>query len=89
MTPATVERPGVWPPVPYGDAAVLGDGIDGFLLGQTAREDGFLQATYNGHPLYHYSGDSAPGDVNGQGVNDVWFAVDATDRSCRGCGSRR
>ncbi len=69
---------GIWPPVPYDDVAVLGDGIDGPLLGQTEREDGFLQATYNGHPLYRYSGDSAPGDVNGQGVNDVWFAVDAT-----------
>ena len=69
---------GIWPPVPYDDVAVLGDGIDAFLLGQTEREDGFLQATYNGHPLYRYSGDSAPGDVNGQGVNDVWFAVDAT-----------
>ena len=69
---------GIWPPVPYDDVAVLGDGIDAFLLGQTEREDGFLQATYNGHPLYLYSGDSAPGDVNGQGVSDVWFAVDAT-----------
>ena len=69
---------GIWPPVPYDDVAVLGDGIDAFLLGQTEREDGFLQATYNGHPLYLYSGDSAPGDVNGQGVSDVWFVVDAT-----------
>ena len=69
---------GIWPPVPYDDVAGLGDGIDASLLGQTEREDGFLQATYNGHPLYRYSGDSAPGDVNGQGVNDVWFAVDAT-----------
>ena len=69
---------GIWPPVPYDDVAVLGDGIDPFLLGQTEREDGFLQATYNGHPLYLYSGDSAPGDVNGQGVSDVWFVVDAS-----------
>jgi predicted lipoprotein with Yx(FWY)xxD motif len=69
---------GIWPPVPYDDVAVIGDGIDGSLLGQTERVDGFLQATYNRHPLYLYSGDSAPGDVNGQGVNDVWFAVDAT-----------
>ncbi len=69
---------GIWPPVPYGDVAVLGDGIDAFLLGQTEREDGFVQTTYNGHPLYLYSGDSAPGDLNGQGVSDVWFVVDAT-----------
>ena len=69
---------GIWPPVAYDDVAVLGDGVDGSLLGQTEREDGFLQAIYRGHPLYYYSGDSAAGDVNGQGVNDVWFAVDAT-----------
>lgn len=28
-------------------------------------------------PLYRFAGDSAPGDVNGQGVGDVWFAVSA------------
>jgi predicted lipoprotein with Yx(FWY)xxD motif len=26
-------------------------------------------------PLYYFAGDSAPGDVNGQGVGDVWFAL--------------
>src|SRR6266436_5358061 len=33
------------------------------------------QVEYNGHPLYTYSGDSAPGQTNGQGVGGVWFAV--------------
>ncbi len=33
------------------------------------------QVTYNGHPLYTYSGDSAPGQVNGDGVNGVWFVA--------------
>ena len=33
------------------------------------------QVTYNGHPLYTYSGDTAPGQVNGEGVNGVWFVA--------------
>jgi predicted lipoprotein with Yx(FWY)xxD motif len=33
--------------------------------------------TYNNWPLYHFAGDSAPGDTNGQGLNDVWFVVGA------------
>lgn len=36
------------------------------------------QVTYNGHPLYTYSGDSAPGQINGEGIGGVWF-VAATD----------
>lgn len=40
------------------------------------REDGAEQVTYGGWPLYHFAGDEAPGDTNGQGVNDVWFVVD-------------
>ncbi len=71
----------IWPPVVYDDTGVLGEGIDSSLLGDTAREDGgrvFPQATYNGRPLYTYSGDSAPGDVNGQGLDLVWFLIDAT-----------
>lgn len=27
------------------------------------------------HPLYAFAGDSAPGDINGQGIGDVWFLV--------------
>ncbi len=33
------------------------------------------QVEYNGHPLYTYSGDSAPGQTKGQGVGGIWFAV--------------
>ena len=71
----------IWPPVVYDDTGVLGEEIDSSLLGDTLREDGgwiFPQTTYNGRPLYIYSGDSAPGDVNGQGVDLVWFLIDAT-----------
>ena len=63
-----------WPPLVE---ATAGDGVDGSLLGTADRDDGSAQATYNGWPLYYFAGDSAPGDVNGQGVNDVWYVVDA------------
>ena len=41
------------------------------------REDDAAQVTYAGHPLYRYSGDTAPGDTNGNEVGDVWYAVNA------------
>lgn len=40
------------------------------------RDDGTTQVSYQGQPLYYYAGDSAPGDVNGDGVGGVWFAVE-------------
>ena len=55
-----------------------GDGLDESLLGTATRTDGAAQVTYNGWPLYYFSGDVAPGDTNGQGLNDVWWVVDAT-----------
>lgn len=61
-----------WPPV---GEVVAGDGVDEALVGTTTRNDGSVQATYGGWPLYYFAADSAPGDVNGQGINDVWFVV--------------
>ncbi len=71
----------LWPPVPHDDVGVLGDGVDASLLSQTERENGSIQAVYNGHALYRYSGDSGPGDVNGQGVNNTWCGIDVTGRA--------
>ena len=50
----------------------------GSMLGTGKGADGSTQVTYNGHPLYTYSGDSAAGQANGQGIGGVWFAVTAT-----------
>ena len=61
-----------WPPlVADGDPAV-GDGVDAALL--EVADGG--QVAYNGHLLYTFSGDSAPGDANGVGI-PAWFPVDA------------
>lgn len=63
-----------WPAVP-GDAAI-GSDVDIAMFGTAPRDDGSEQLTVNGMPLYLFAGDAAPGDTNGQGVNDVWFVVD-------------
>jgi predicted lipoprotein with Yx(FWY)xxD motif len=81
----TVDEPGVstcegacletWPPL-LSDGAPQSEGaVDPMLLGTLVRSDGSVQVTYGGWPLYFFAGDEAPGDINGQGVNDVWFVV--------------
>lgn len=62
-----------------------GDGITG-TLGTIQRDDGSTQVTLEGWPLYHYAADATPGDVNGQGVGNVWF-VARPDGSVPGAGS--
>jgi len=49
-----------------------GAGVTG-ALGTITGADGKLQVTLAGHPLYYFKGDSAAGDINGQGLNDVWY----------------
>jgi predicted lipoprotein with Yx(FWY)xxD motif len=54
--------PAYWPPVNGGlTAGPCGTGKAGMIK----RSDGSTQATYDGHPLYTYVGDSAPGQANG------------------------
>jgi predicted lipoprotein with Yx(FWY)xxD motif len=65
-----------WPPLLVEDGEpTAGEGLDSSLLGTVTRDDGTVQVTYNGWPLYYYAEDMAPGEANGQGVFDVWYAV--------------
>jgi predicted lipoprotein with Yx(FWY)xxD motif len=67
-----------WPPVK--GPAVAGAGVTG-KLGVISRSDGSKQATYDGHPLYTYVGDSAPGQNKGNGLNlsgGLWHEVTAS-----------
>ncbi|WP_306369465.1 hypothetical protein [Nocardiopsis sp. CC223A] len=69
-----------WPPLRTADgtdAARVGGGLSADLVGSVPRDDGAPQVTYDGRPLYTYTGDAAPGDVNGQAVGDTWYAVAA------------
>jgi predicted lipoprotein with Yx(FWY)xxD motif len=67
----------MWPPqmVP-GSVPAAGSGVTG-TLGTVASPIGGKQLTYMGWPLYTYSGDSAPGQANGQGSLGTWFAMSA------------
>ena len=67
----------LWPPVLVGTQISL-TGVNRSLLGTIKRADGTVQLTLHGWPLYRYAGDSAPGDVNGEGVGGVWFAARPT-----------
>ena len=64
-----------WPPV-HGPVTA-GSGVTG-TLGVITRSDGTKQATWNGHPLYTYVGDTAPGTAKGNGLNlsgGVWHEI--------------
>ena len=65
-----------WPPfvLEEGETIAGGDGVTG-TLATIARDDGAMQVTYDGAPLYYFAADTAAGDVNGQGLNGVWFAA--------------
>jgi predicted lipoprotein with Yx(FWY)xxD motif len=54
------------------------NGVKGSMLGTIKRTDGTTQVTYNQHPLYYYSGDTAAGQQSGQGLNAFgakWYVV--------------
>jgi predicted lipoprotein with Yx(FWY)xxD motif len=57
---------GYWPPVTGTPSA--GPDVTG-TLGTIKRSDGSTQITYNGHPLYTYAGDTAPGQAFGNNLN--------------------
>ena len=60
-----------WPAF-KGAPRVLAAGLDDAMFGTVTRDDGFVQATYRGWPLYYYKSDAAPGDVKGQAVGRIW-----------------
>jgi len=67
-----------WPPVTGTPSA--GPGVTG-TLGTITRTDGTKQATYDGHPLYTYIGDHAPGTASGNNINlngGLWHDVPIT-----------
>jgi len=57
---------GYWSPVT--GTASAGRGIPG-TFATIKRSDGTTQLTYNGHPLYTYVGDTAPGQAFGNNLN--------------------
>ena len=64
-----------WPAltVAAGATPTAGTGVTGTLATITRPDDGTLQVTYNGLPLYFFKNDKAPGDLNG--VYENWETV--------------
>jgi predicted lipoprotein with Yx(FWY)xxD motif len=70
-----------WPPLVSQGAPVAGEGVDASLLDTITRDDGTMQVTYNGWPLYLFEEDTAAGDTNGQGIDEfggLWHLVSPT-----------
>lgn len=63
-----------WPPLTATDGTPSVTGVTG-EVGAITTADGSTQVTLNGWPLYHYAGDTAAGDVNGQGVGGIWWVL--------------
>ncbi|GAB3463437.1 hypothetical protein GCM10027570_50690 [Streptomonospora sediminis] len=63
-----------WPPALV-EGEVTTDGLDKSAVDRIEHDEGGSQLTLAGWPLYRFSGDVNPGDVNGQGADGTWFAM--------------
>jgi predicted lipoprotein with Yx(FWY)xxD motif len=75
-----------WPPI---KGPATAPGVKG-KFGTIKRADGSVQATYNGHPLYTFVGDTAPGQAKGNGLNafgGLWHEVTTSNATSHTGGS--
>jgi predicted lipoprotein with Yx(FWY)xxD motif len=75
---------GAWPPVTATGAVTASGGVNTADLSTITTSGGGKQVVYDGHPLYYFSGDSGPGQVNGQGSDGFgakWWLVDPAGTS--------
>ena len=69
---------GAWPPLLTEGNPQAQGAAERSMLGTTKRNDGTLQVTYNGWPLYTYVADKAPGEANGNDIDQFgaeWYAL--------------
>lgn len=65
----------MWPPLMVGPQGTLKSQVSlPHALGSITRSGG-RQVTYDGHPLYLFQGDTAPGQTKGEGVKQLWFVA--------------
>jgi predicted lipoprotein with Yx(FWY)xxD motif len=72
-----------WPPLLVDPGFVISDELAATGAATITRPDGTTQLVMGPWALYYYAGDGAPGEANGQGQNDKWFAVDANCKLVR------
>jgi len=63
-----------WPPLSVSNDPSAGPEAS-VSLSTSEHDGGVVQVAADGWPLYYYAADSAPGDAEGQGVNDAWWVV--------------
>jgi predicted lipoprotein with Yx(FWY)xxD motif len=72
-----------WPPLLAEGEITVGEGLDDSDFSTATRTDGGEQVKVGTWPLYYFANDAAPGDTNGQGLNDVWFVVSPAGEAIR------
>ena len=63
-----------WPAIETTSDTPTVDGVTG-TVGTIPAADGGKQITIDGMPIYTFAKDTAPGDVNGQDANGVWYVI--------------
>jgi predicted lipoprotein with Yx(FWY)xxD motif len=66
---------GAWPPAVVEGEPVVGAGLDASVFTVVEHPEAGSMLKAGDWPLYTFAQDSAPGDTNGQGSGDAWFAV--------------
>jgi len=61
-----------WPAFFAGPIDIASNELNRKDFSQFMKDDNYQQTTFKGWPLYYYSGDKKPGDVNGQGIAGTW-----------------
>lgn len=64
-----------WSPLTVMDDPTTGEGVTA-TLSTFERDDGENQVAANGWPLYYFAADGDMGDIEGQGVEGVWWVLD-------------
>jgi predicted lipoprotein with Yx(FWY)xxD motif len=64
-----------WPAFSVDGVLKLAEGLDATAFSSITRTDGTKQVTYKGWPLYYFVNDEKAGDVNGEGLNGVWYVA--------------
>ncbi len=67
-----------WPPLQFQGSGTPTSttSLPGTL--SAASDGNGTQVEYNGHPLYIFSGDTAPGQTNGEGILGKWFVASSS-----------
>jgi predicted lipoprotein with Yx(FWY)xxD motif len=71
-----------WPPFAVADASKANAQFK-----VITRKDGTKQWSFNGQPLYYYAGDSAPGEMSGEGSGGVWYVIRSAPKPAKATSS--